>query len=194
MLFTEIAVLYNESSRQKMLDKQMRKSGGKGGKGGKEGGSKRKLAVSDAALGGRLVGEDGEVNTGRIDAQMNPLFLNASGGAAAGASNSGIGLEAIAAQRSPPPPELWALIQQSYVEQAAAVASLTEQLTEAKRRVEMGASGREAEAAEDTPQQRRSVKKKDFAPVSANSPEGARNPLVRGKSANIGLKGLRGNL
>ena len=110
VLFSEMAILYNEDNKRKQLERAARERGGKQGDAASLKGDK---AQRDSA-GGRLVDElSGEINTGRIETNTNPLFLSASGGASGGGggggggSGGGAALATIMAQRNSPPQELW---------------------------------------------------------------------------------------
>ncbi len=176
VLVTEMVVLYNEADRAKQLARAaaVRR---------KERSSSEAGAKDTVGTKGRLVGEDGDINTGKLDTQMNPLFMS-SGGASVNATSGGsAGLgEAIMAQRSPPPPELWVLIQQGYADMQKQVETLTSQLADAKRRSQMAEAGASsssggAGAGEDEVETTKSPlnagrRKAQFAPRSATN-EGA---------------------
>jgi hypothetical protein len=155
VLITEIVVLYNEDARARQLAR-LAKAG------------KLKAAAkadSGAAAGsgkGRLVDDAGEINTGKMDTQMNPLFLNNTGGATLAADATGI--DAIMAQRTPPPQELWILFQQGYSDMHKQLEAANTQLAEAKKREQLGLSAGAAGADDDGPAAAPGARKKAFAP------------------------------
>jgi hypothetical protein len=153
MLFAEIAILYNEDTRMKQLTKQAKLSSRKASIAKREGGS-------DFGQ-GRLVGADGQIVTGNVDAQVNPLFMQA-GGEKLNALE-GLGVDSVMSMRNPPGPEMWSQFQAAFVKQNAAMEAMGSLLADSRRRSELGID--EAEAAEAPVV--RSSKKKDFAPTTA---------------------------
>ena len=79
VLITEIVVLYNEDSSRKRAEKEMTRRGAKA-----EAGADK----ARSGGGGRLVDDDGKLQVGNIDQQMNPIFTSNGG---AGACGSGRG-------------------------------------------------------------------------------------------------------
>ncbi len=164
VLVTEIVVLYNEENRAKQLARSARAN--------KVGGSKGRASSEDAKAGssskGKLVGDDGDINTGKLDTQMNPLFMNKDG---ALNSSDAVGVDSIMQQRVPPPPELWVVFQQGYVDMHRQLQAANEQLVESKRAAQMaemtggggGGSGGAVEE-QDMAVSLLGSKKKSFAP------------------------------
>jgi len=110
---------------------------------------------------GRLVNEDGEINTGRMDAMMNPLFLNTdspnkSGGGSGG--NAG----AIAQMNAPPPAELWQVFRQEYID-------MQRLLSSAGNGNGNASSPTTIESSNEFPSKVSVSKKKGFAPVTTGS-------------------------
>ena len=112
VLFSEIAILYNEDNKRVQLEKAARARGGKAA--ATDSSASKTKSLRDASS-GRLVDEaSGEINTGRLETNTNPLFLNSGGdGARAGGGAGGAGglrVDVVLAQRTPPPAELWTLV------------------------------------------------------------------------------------
>ena len=185
VLFSEIAILYNEDNKRRQLERAARS--GRGKESDASPGAKK--SARDAS-GGRLVDEaSGEINTGRLETATNPLFL--SGGtagavAAPGAASlggDGSGADGIMTQRAPPPPELWAIIQGEWASQKAAMGQLRAQLADARKasqQASAAAGGAEDEAgASPTP---KSAAKKAFAPAVAGGVTSSARKLLKKKS------------
>jgi hypothetical protein len=76
VLITEMVVLYNEDNRRVQMMRDMRNKK-------KSGEDIKKEKSKKGILGnGRLVDLDGQINTGQMDAQVNPLFLGSPAAAA----------------------------------------------------------------------------------------------------------------
>jgi hypothetical protein len=69
VLFSEVAILYNEDNKRKQLARAAKSKEGSGAKQGENASAPRKL--------GRLVGDDGELQLGLTETETNPLFLGA---------------------------------------------------------------------------------------------------------------------
>jgi hypothetical protein len=173
VLFSEMAILYNEDNKRKQLERASRERGGKG-----EAAAKGKSAAKDAS-GGRLVdAASGEINTGRIETNTNPLFLNSGGGGdgakaggGAGGAGGGFGVDAVMAQRSAPELSQWLLFQSEF----AAIAS---QLEAAKQREnELKRAAAAAVPADDAEDGGRAAlvrkQKAEFAPRAAEGAGGS---------------------
>jgi hypothetical protein len=179
VLFSEIAILYNEDNKRKQLERAARSGGrGKDGDASSAGGKK---AARDAS-GGRLVDEmSGEINTGRLETNTNPLFLNASGdgakagGAGAAGGAGGLSVDVVMAQRTSPPAELWSLFQNEYAAMAAQVEASKQQVLEARKAAASGSSGAGGGAGDGDddaggkPGSARKAAKAEFVPRAAGS-------------------------
>jgi hypothetical protein len=124
VVITEMVVLYNEDHARKRA-RQLATRGGAG--------SAKKLSADSPKGGsnsGRLVGTDGEINTGKVDTQMNPLFLSKDGALDASGSTS---LDSIMGQRVPPTPAMWVVIQQSYADLYRQVEQANERMSKMKK-------------------------------------------------------------
>jgi hypothetical protein len=188
---TEIVVLYNEDNRSKQLA-AARKARSKSASGADAG--------ADAKSGsgkGKLVADDGEINTGKMDTQMNPLFMNKDGGGASGLGNA-TGMDSILQSRAPPPTELWPLFVQGYADLQARLEQATQQLMESKRAAQLsetagaGSPARGGGDADDgAPSSGPSAaRKKAFAPTGANA--GADLAVFRRTGSKNALKSMRG--
>jgi hypothetical protein len=181
VLFSEIAILYNEDNKRKQLEKAARQRGGKADASPSAKGDK---SPRDAA-GGRLVDEmSGEINTGRLETATNPLFLSQSGGASGAASGlGGAGADALIAQRAPPPPELWSVLQLEWSSVQQQLAAVKAQLAEA-RKAGSGGGGAGAAGADDEPSKPvvKRAAKAEFAPSAADSGGSAAIKLLKAKT------------
>jgi len=190
IVVTEMVIMYNEESSRKRARIAARK------------GDKGKKLDSPAARtpGGRLVDADGDIHTGKLDTQMNPLFMNKDG---AMDTSSVTGIDAILAQRDPPPPTMWRFIQQGYVDIYRQLEDAQTRLAEARKREQL----RETEEGSmdnmneptgfvpSSPTVNKETKKKSFAPQSTNAP--STNPLNMGsyrKGGPLSLKSSRRNV
>jgi hypothetical protein len=104
VVITEMVILYNEDHNRKIAERTKSRKG------------EEKTKKSQQS--GRLVNEDGEINTGRMDAMMNPLFLNQGNSSSSSGGNSG---GAIAQMSTPPPVELWQVFRQEYLDMQKAL-------------------------------------------------------------------------
>ena len=177
MLFSEIAILYNEDSNRKRLERAAKE------RGMKDGGPRSPGALKSPrdAPGDRLVDPaSGEINTGFLETATNPLFLGVES-SAAGFGESGA--DAVFSARAPPPPELWPVIQAEWQLQSRTVEQLRAQLVEMRKAT---AQETAAGAGEDGAAQR-SARKSSFAPSVAGggSSSSARKLLVSKKKAPI---------
>jgi len=103
VVITEMVILYNEDHNRKIAERTKSRKG------------MEKAKKSQQS--GRLVTADGEINTGRMDAMVNPLFLNQN--ESTFSSNGGTGSDsgtAIAQMSTPPPIELWDVFRQEYLD------------------------------------------------------------------------------
>jgi hypothetical protein len=149
VLITEIVVLYNEDSSRKRAEKEMTRRGAKAETGADK---------ARSGGGGRLVDDDGKLQVGNIDQQMNPIFT--SNGGAGGAGGAGAGAEAIAALTEPPSRDAWPLFRQEFLNTHAMLREAQQQLNMAKQKASM---------ADDGDATGRAVKKtkKGFLPTAA---------------------------
>ena len=182
MLFAEVAILYNEENKRKQLERASRSRDGR---------SPKQLNGSKSA--GRLVDStSGEINTGSVDQQTNPLFISGSDGSAGALSvtreNSQqagqVALDAVAdtvqSYASPPPPEVWPFVQ-------VEVLALAQKLQAREQFIRELQAANAASGAEDV---RSSValdggKRKTFAPVTSGvsaSPSGKALVMAAGNS------------
>jgi hypothetical protein len=181
VLFSEIAILYNEDNKRKQLERASRE---RGGKAAAEASPTKAKSARDVS-GGRLVDEaSGEINTGRLETNTNPLFLSSGGdGARAGGGAGGAGglsVDVVMAQRTPPPAELWTLFQGEFQALAQQLAASKDQVLEARKELALsksGAAAAAAGAAGDDDEGGRAVllrkSKAEFAPRSAEGTGGA---------------------
>jgi hypothetical protein len=101
VVVTEMVILYNEDHNRKIAERTKSRKGDE--------------KTKKSQQSGRLVNEDGEINTGRMDAMMNPLFLNTDGNKSSSGSSGG-SAGAIAQMNAPPPVELWQVFRQEYLD------------------------------------------------------------------------------
>ena len=138
--------------------------------------------AASSATGGRLVDEaSGEINTGRLETATNPLFLSQGGeGAKITVGGGNLSVDMVMAQRSPPPPETWALFQHEFAQLAAQVEQAKQQALDAKKAVATGAG-----AADDEDGGRPSARKAkaEFAPRGAAEPSSAAKLMLSKKSS-----------
>jgi len=183
VLFSEIAILYNEDNKRVQLEKAARARGAKGE-------SSPKAAAGDKAsrdsAGGRLVDDvSGEINTGRLETATNPLFLSQAGAApaAGGGDGAGAGADGVMSSARPPPSELWTLVQQEWRQQKDAMAQLRTQLAEARKAAAQSAAAAEGGgfAEEASPASPRSAKK-SFAPAVAGGGAPSARKLLKKRS------------
>jgi hypothetical protein len=140
VVITEMVILYNEDHNRKIAERTKSRKG-------------IEKVKKSSHHSGRLVSADGEINTGRMDAMVNPLFLSQSENSFP--SNGGTGSDsgsAIAQMSSPPPIELWDVFRQEYLEM---------------RKTLGGAGG--ASRTLDVSDEVSVSKKKRFAPVTAGN-------------------------
>jgi hypothetical protein len=138
VVVTEMVILYNEDHNRKIAERTKTRKGDEKSK--------------KSQQSGRLVNEDGEINTGRMDAMMNPLFLNQNDNSSKG-SNGGSG-GAIAQMNTPPPVELWQVFRQEYLDMQRALG---------------GSNTSPALESDDISSKMSVTKKKGFAPVTAGN-------------------------
>ena len=182
VLFSEIAILYNEDNKRAQLEKAARARGAKGE-------SSPKAAAGDKSsrdsAGGRLVDDlSGEINTGRLETATNPLFLSQAGAApaAGGGAGDSAGADGIMSGARPPPSELWSLVQQEWRQQKDAMAQLRTQLAEARKAAAQLAAAAEGGGAEEaSPASPRSAKK-SFAPAVAGGGAPSARKLLKKRS------------
>jgi len=176
---TEIVVLYNEAHRAQQLARvaKLQKTKGRSSSNADE--------TTSTGTRGKLVSDDGEINTGKLDTQMNPLFMNASGNV----SNESMGVDTLLQSRTPPPPELWILFQQGYLDMKKQIEGLTSQLLDAKKSAQLGATN-PLNGDADEPSTSPISRKKSFAPKSTGDEGSNKNVLNAFKSGNQ-LQGLR---
>jgi len=140
VVITEMVILYNEDHNRKIAERTKSRKG-------------IEKVKKSSHHSGRLVSADGEINTGRMDAMVNPLFLSQSENSFP--SNGGTGSDsgsAIAQMSSPPPIELWDVFRQEYLEMRKTLGST-------------GGASRTLDVSDEV-----SVsKKKRFAPVTAGN-------------------------
>jgi len=192
VLFSEMAILYNEDNKRKQLEKAARQRGGKQSEASP--GSKGKSARD--ASGGRLVDEaSGEIQTGRLETNTNPLFLNTAGGGNGGegarlsvGGAGGLSVEMVLAQRAPPPPETWSLFQNEFAALAAQLDAAKQAAIEARKEQALGGSGgggggSGGGGADDEDDSKAMLRKSkaQFAPATAG--EGASSSAVKLKKA-----------
>ena len=154
MLFSEMAILYNEDNKRKQLERAAKSRGGAAVAAAAGGGKEAAAADGSAAPkhgAGRLVGDDGELQLGRVEQQSNPLFLAmAVGGAGRGAPSalsgpaSSLSAEALERQVDLPSPELWRVYRAEFLLMQQTLAAAQASVAEAKRAAAVSA----AEAAE----------------------------------------------
>jgi len=101
VVVTEMVILYNEDHNRKIAERTKSRKGDE--------------KTKKSQQSGRLVNEDGEINTGRMDAMMNPLFLNTDSNKSSSGSSGG-SAGAIAQMNAPPPVELWQVFRQEYLD------------------------------------------------------------------------------
>jgi len=174
VLVTEMVILYNESNRVKQLTKS---SARKPVKGASDDDKQRRGQ-------GRLVDDTGDINTGKLDTQMNPLFMNA-GGNASLSSGGGNGVnDAILAQKTSPPQELWILFQQGYMDMQAQLQAAQGELANSKRRAQQAESdGITSTVKNDDNDERSGARRKaQFAPRSSDGGNNTTNPLKIGSN------------
>ena len=135
MLFSEIAILYNEDSNRKRLERAAKGRGGAA--------SPRKKAGEGASPrgAGSLVTDDGEIMTGRVDTSTNPLFLSQSQGGQGGQGASVGDDGSLHSSRTPPPAEMWPLAQAEFAALKEANRALQAQLGEARKAAGGGGGG-----------------------------------------------------
>jgi hypothetical protein len=134
VLVTEIVVFYNEEHRTKQLAAAARTRSKS-----VDGDSNKRNSVGGSGSKGRLVTDDGSLNLGKVDTQMNPLFMNKSGDGASAAA-TGAGMDSVMAMRSPPPQELWSVFQQGYADLNAQLEAANAQLAESKKREQLASA------------------------------------------------------
>jgi hypothetical protein len=99
-----MVILYNEDHNRKVAERTKTRKGDD--------------KTKKSQLSGRLVNEDGEINTGRMDAMMNPLFLNQGNSSSSVGSGNG---STIAQMTTLPPIELWHVFRQEYLDMQKAL-------------------------------------------------------------------------
>jgi len=184
VLITEIVVLYNEQANMRLAARNLARKNSTTDKGTT---SNRKNSGSS----GKLVGEDGEINTGKVDSQMNPMFMSKSGDSI---TSGAIGIDAILAQRNPTP-ELWILVQQGYADIHKQLEQANEHLANAKKEIQRLSDGNDLSRkgtndGDDTPRARN---KRSFAPRTTESEDSSSNKglNVFRKNATPALGSLR---
>jgi hypothetical protein len=147
--------------------------------------------VDEAARGGkgRLVGDDGDVNLGKVESATNHMFMKGgdNSGMSASMSSDDV-LNTVLPQREAPSSELWRVFQSSYSEQHEQIKALKDQMTAMKRQSQTAAllGVSELEAGVASPQTVRA--KNQFAPRGAQEQTGGANPLLSsGAKAKSGL-------
>ncbi len=167
VLVTEMVVLYNEEARKTQLSRAASRgrAGSKGDKGDKDSSSSGSGSGSGSSSDrNRLVDSDGEINVGKLDTQMNPLFMSKDGGAAATVGSSGAGgmNDAILSQKDSPPTEVWRIFQTMYSDMQGQLAAAHAEISTLKRRSQMGEEGAN-----------------DAGGAGADTADGDRNPILR---------------
>lgn len=158
VLVTEIVIMYNEEHRAKRLAAESTRKRAKGVSNDNADDKQRRGQ-------GRLVDESGDINTGKLDTQMNPLFMNKGGDGVS--ATSGLGIDSIMAQRTPPPPELWIVFQQGYADLHTQLEAANTKLAEAKRAAQLSSlSTEDGTVAGSGPAMN---KKKAFVPQSTGT-------------------------
>lgn len=168
VVITEMVVLYNEDQRMKQLQKQAKKGGAK------------KSPEEEANEKARRTKSHSDVEIGNVDLAANPMFVTASGGAAADAGSSSM-LDALVRQSEPPSVAQWRVIQNTFLETQATLTSAKEQLAEAKRELQMGGGGGDSgrSSADSGPAKSLHVKKAFAATQVMDRPSAL---LLKGKS------------
>jgi len=171
VLFTEMFVLMNESNRAQQLAKAASRNKGKQ----VESDSEKRNSISR----GKLVGEDGEINTGKLDNQMNPLFMNSNGNVSAASAfggNNGNLADTILAQREAPSTDMWRAFQNLFVDMQQQLEASQAALIEAKRNAQRGGPSSPVATAEDESENMTTNairRKAQFAPrASTDGPSG----------------------
>jgi hypothetical protein len=148
VLITEMVVLYNEDSRRIQMMRDMRNKKRSGEEIKKEKSKKGVLGN------GRLVDLDGQINTGQMDAQVNPLFLGPSAATEA-AGKFSHSSDMLMSQRDPPTADLWAVFKVEFSDLAKAYASAQQELAEARNKASFESMGNDTRIAK---------RKSEFAP------------------------------
>jgi len=147
VVVTEMVILYNEDHNRKVAERTKTRKGDD------------KMKKSQQS--GRLVNEDGEINTGRMDAMMNPLFLNTDSPNKSGSGGGG-NAGAIAQMNAPPPVELWQVFRQEYMD-------MQRLLSSAGNGNGSSSSPTTIESSNEFPSKVSVSKKKGFAPVTSGT-------------------------
>ena len=186
VLVTEIVVLYNEEHRTKRLTAEASR--------------KRKVAGSESADDkqrrgqGRLVDDTGDINTGKLDTQMNPLFMSKGGDGVS--ATSSLGIDSIMAQRTPPPPELWVIFQQGYADLHTQLEAANSRLAESKRAAQLSSLNTEDTVVSGTGPA--ANKKKAFDPQATGGNNNSNNgdafaSFRKGNKAPVAMRSIRKN-
>jgi hypothetical protein len=176
VVITEITILASEDSRRKALAKQRTK---------KAGDAAEKSPKARASTPGAPGLPEPEFNVGKMDSQMNPMFLQqdaqSSQNLFAGAA------DAIVNSRTPPTPDLWLVFQTTFLDMQQQVDSLTTQLNGAKlelQRLQSSVENGEAVGASNSRSSVHPMKKNAFDPTLATSADGE-SPIATSRSANV---------
>ena len=174
VLITEIVVLYNEDARAKQLAKIAKSNRSK---------TDPKSVDNNKRRISRLVDENGEMNLGKVETGLNPMFLKKGSSGESADVNAGgqVGVDAILSQVESPPVELWRVFQSSYASMNDQLSLLREQLGESRKREQ------ESQVASNSGETR--VPKKSRALFAPTSSSETVNPLG---SRTVALSSIRG--
>jgi hypothetical protein len=149
VLITEMVVLYNEDNRRVQMMRDMRNKK-------KTGEDIKKEKSKKGILGtGRLVDIDGQINTGQMDAQVNPLFLGSAAAAAEAVGKFSHSSDMLLSQREPPTADLWAVFKAEFSDLSRAYASAQQELSETRKQASYESVGNDTRVAK---------RKSEFAP------------------------------
>ncbi len=149
VLITEMVVLYNEDNRRIQMMRDMRNKK-------KTGEDIKKEKSKKGILGtGRLVDIDGQINTGQMDAQVNPLFLGSPAAAAEAIGKFSHSSDMLMSQREPPTADLWAVFKAEFSDLSRAYATAQQELSETRKQASYESVGNDTRVAK---------RKSEFAP------------------------------
>jgi hypothetical protein len=149
VLITEMVVLYNEDNRRVQMMRDMRNKK-------KTGEDIKKEKSKKGILGtGRLVDIDGQINTGQMDAQVNPLFLGSPAAAAEAIGKFSHSSDMLMSQREPPTADLWAVFKAEFSDLSRAYATAQQELSETRKQASYESVGNDTRVAK---------RKSEFAP------------------------------
>jgi hypothetical protein len=168
--------MYNEENRAKQLAKAAARGAGRGGAAkGEKGGDN---GTGSTAPKNRLVDTEGDINVGKLDTQMNPLFMSkgVSSGGESATAGFGVGKDAsdaILSQRNAPSQELWIVFQNEYRETREALQRSNTQLAEAKKAAQKASVAADLDVDAGGGGASSGPRKKAFGPTSASGAGGA---------------------